>query len=94
MKVANIVKTKQRKDGFQVSNRGTSISCANKGIVSMRYFNYTYIGNAQGIRFALLSFLSPHASIAGALPPFVVQYLDLSLLLKLQNGQGYLVAPR
>lgn len=53
----------------------------------------TYIIHSQGIRLALLALLSPHTSITGTFPPFVVQHLDFSLFLKLENCQRYLISP-
>lgn len=53
----------------------------------------TYIIHSQGIRLALLALLSPHTSITGTLPPFVVQHLDFSLFLKLEDCQRYLISP-
>lgn len=62
-------------------------------IVNKILSKITYIIHSQGIRLALLALFSPHTSITGTLPPFVVQHLDFSLFLKLEDCQRYLISP-
>jgi hypothetical protein len=49
--------------------------------------------DSQGIRLRLLVLLVPTAYLAGVLPPLVVQDLDGSLLLQLENRQRDFITP-
>ena len=47
----------------------------------------------QSIGFSILWFIIPGTGYACILPPLVIQHLDDSLLLKIQNGQRDLISP-
>lgn len=53
----------------------------------------TNVVHPQGICLALLALLIACASVTRILPPFVIQHLNLSSLLQLQNCQRDLVSP-
>lgn len=55
----------------------------NTGLIVYKGCAITYVIHSQRVRLALLPFLSPHASVPGTFPPFVVQHLDLAFFLQL-----------
>lgn len=76
--------SKQRKKKLDVLNENyiQAIWNINYETLEIYFPRITYIVYPQGIRFALLPFLRSHASVTGTLPPFVIQHLNLSLLLE------------
>lgn len=63
-------------------------------MILLMIYARTYVVDAESVRLALLAFVVAGAGVAWVFPPLVVQHLNFTLLLQLQNGQGYFVSPR